>query len=139
VDLESAATAIEFFRQRQLHGVVSLLEFLLSPEGANVIKIGSTTIGFQDLDLSKFTTEEERMMVVMGLPSMHFGTTNGGHTALEELVAMATEKFDQVPKINALRFDTLCSDLQLLATGSQGFKLIGSGMIFGKGGQGTVQ
>ncbi|MEN9920629.1 MAG: hypothetical protein RL538_522 [Candidatus Parcubacteria bacterium] len=139
MDLKSVALAIEFFRQRQLHGVVSLLEFLLTTEGDTIRKIGSTTIGFQQLNRSKYTTEEERMMAVWNLGTVHFGRLDGKRTPVQDIAGMATPRFDELPEEVKRRFDMLCSDLHLLTQGGRDFKLIGSGMMFGQNGQILLQ
>jgi hypothetical protein len=107
-DIEKLRAA---FESRQLHGVVALIDYLITPEARGLIEIESSTI-----DVNALLGREDSE--IPNLTSLHIGSRNGSRTPLQWLKDFSTylETAEQVQPKALHTFDTICRSFVSMAT-----------------------
>lgn len=112
-----AAALRAFYEKSACPGVVALIDYLASPEGANTRCIGSSTIDFDGIlgDDARFPTDAEKAAAVFFLTkSLHIGSNDGSVTPLEWLQELSVV-FDTISNEARSRFDIVCAELAEVA------------------------
>ncbi len=100
------------FTEARCDGVVALIEYLRSPCGADIISLGSSTIGLLELIRS---VEAGGNVDTARLRSLHIGSNDGSVTPLAWLEQLAAE-FTNLPPSTQQAFDAFCRDLVAMMT-----------------------
>ncbi|OGG58682.1 hypothetical protein A2765_03340 [Candidatus Kaiserbacteria bacterium RIFCSPHIGHO2_01_FULL_56_24] len=105
----------EFYASFQCHGVVSLIDYLASPEAEGMLSIGSSTLGFDRIQKEIFVTEEDRLASAwFRVKKLHIGSRDGSVTPLQWLEILS-EGFDRLSVPAREFFDMLCANLAAVA------------------------
>ncbi len=119
----------DLFASFQCHGVVALIEYLVSPQAKGLRCIGSSTIGLTEIMKEIFLTEEARMASAwFRTKSLHIGSNDGSVTPLQWLEKFA-EVFEHVSVPEQKRFDELCGEFAQIPQ----LKLVGEVEIWNRG------
>jgi hypothetical protein len=114
------------FVDTKSHGVVALIDYLASPQGAGVIEIGSSTIGLTEVIRDIETGESTDVSDALArLGSLYIGSCDGSVTPLMWLQDIS-KVYALLPAKTKEGFDRMCHSFAAMAQA----KLVGSIEIF---------
>ena len=106
----------QVFTDYECHGVVELIEYLLTPRGQKIYSLGSSTIGLGEIiRASESGSAQPDKADLLQLGSLHIGSRDGSVTPLQWLGNLAAT-FERIPLPTRQKFDAFCRDMARIAT-----------------------